>query len=117
MWLGRGAPKRWFAPTTNTSAPLFAVTDAPTSVGRISFTVAAGSPSEFEYTVDVVPRAGAVPSYSDVPWVLRFVSPASGAKISGTCVSGCEVVSTDSESGMVRIKTSATHFVVRGTTA
>ena len=120
----------------NASAPLFSIADAPTSVGRVSFSVSATTtttsppPSRadvaaagFDYAVNVVvptarTRDAAAPSYSDVPWVVRYPQPTTsgseGSKLTASCESGCEVVATDPVLGMVRVHATAPHFVVRG---
>lgn len=49
IWLGRGAPKRWFKPGVGG----FNVTAAPTSVGKINFKMHASTAQSASYSVTV----------------------------------------------------------------
>jgi hypothetical protein len=117
VWLARGAPRRWWL-QPSAAAPLFSIEDAPTSVGRVSFSVTALSDVGFTYAVNITShahaRASQPLSFSDVPWMLTFPSTLNGKVLSASCVSGCNVVAMDSANGMVRVKATAAQFVVRG---
>ena len=53
IWLARGAPKRWFAPTSRA----LNVTNVPTRTGRVSFSVKVAKAGEATFSVSA---AGAV---------------------------------------------------------
>jgi len=63
VWLARGAPKRWFSKGSSG----FSVLNAPTRVGKLSYSVAVGE--DGSATFSVKPPSGAA---SQVRWQLRW---------------------------------------------
>lgn len=115
VWLGRGAPSRWFLPLDDPSSGGFAVANAPISIGRVSYNVTLAGPSTFIYDVTVAPAPGKSPkSASSVPWAVHFPVAGATSGVTATCVTGCSVDSVDNTLGSVRVAASASHFVIQG---
>ena len=120
IWLGRGAPQRWFRPAPSDTRHVtsiqgqrslavprqgFNVSAAPTTVGRISFRVAltqATGPRMHgaAYAVDL---SAASREADDVMWVARWPGRLDVTSIK--CAE-CDVVSQDEELGLVRVRVS-----------
>jgi len=89
IWLARGAPKRWFQPNAG-----FSVTNAPTRVGLVSFTVSIHSQGSASFLVTVPPQT--------VLWKLRWPGQLIGTP---SCDAGCKISIIDSKTGIVGVKT------------
>ena len=108
IWLGRGAPLAWFSPSVNG----FNVTNAPTRVGHVSYSVTASSDTVSVYSVDVSLKTGV--STDSVPWVVRFPVGPAHKGVQPTCVTGCTVANVDTEHGIVTVTPTGSHFEVQG---
>lgn len=98
VWLGRGAPTRWFRTTG------FNVTAAPTAVGTVSYQMVPAGPSAASYAVSI---DGSAPAMATL-WSLRWPGALSAAK----CVSGCGIAAQDSALGIVTVRATASTFTV-----
>ena len=109
IWLGRGAPRRWFGTDGG-----FSVSNAPTvSAGAVTFDLSlTGQHSAFyrvQYDIGRVAAKGAGPI---LLWSLRWaVSPAVLREEGLACV-GCVVVATDLVSGVATVYATAAKFSV-----
>lgn len=131
IWLGRGAPQRWFRPasgdtrtTLNTKHSQqvvvlgkgFNVTSAPTTVGRVSFRVVVldtaqkisrrGSEYKSTYMVDL---SAAAPKANSVLWVVRWPGHLAAGTVK--CI-GCTAEAQDQSLGLVKVSSSKTSFSV-----
>ena len=103
IWLGRGAPKRWFrGPDAG-----FNVSSAPTSVGRISFAVQAKAAGQATYTVQLLADCKRGCSADKAIWNLRWPG-----KIGQAGCEGCDVVATDAQTGIVSVRATRSTFSV-----
>ena len=103
IWLGRGAPKRWFrGPDAG-----FNVSSAPTSVGRVSFAVRAKAAGHATYTVQLLADCKRGCSADKAIWNLRWPG-----KIGQAGCEGCEVVATDAQTGIVSVRATRSTFSV-----
>ena len=96
IWLGRGAPRRWFVAPSQLYAGGFQVANAPTSVGRLSYRVEVPQASDgATYVVEPDdPDAAA-----GVTWNVRF-PPLKGT----VSVQNCTVIASDLDAGIVSVQ-------------
>lgn len=101
IWLGRGAPRRWFRATEG-----FNVTNAPSSAGPVSYRVSVHADS-----TNIATRAHSSATYSvsmaeggpAVPFVLRWPGPIDEAGV--VCSGGdCQVTAVDEALGLVQVR-------------
>lgn len=98
IWLGRGAPQRWFRPHSGG----FNVTAAPTkTVGMVDFNVTVVSASEAAYSVAAPQHTGG----DDMPrWSLRWP----GKLVAGSArCTACTIVAEDPVLGIVSVRAQA----------
>lgn len=84
IWLGRGAPLRWFAPAEGDHKAGFNVTCAPTRVGCVSYNVTIQGPTQATYSVRIHDAPADAPQgvVFKMRWPANVVSPAvKGAKV------------------------------------
>lgn len=100
IWLGRGAPKRWFR------AEGFNVTDAPTSAGHVSYSleVHGRNTSVSTYTV----RTNGSPKALETLWSMRWPGKISSAGY----IAGCEIDAIDTALGIITVRSIASIFRV-----
>jgi hypothetical protein len=124
VWLGRGAPQRWFRVDagTHTKGPGavvlglgFNVSNAPTSVGRVNYNVVVTAPvtlgrqgtlsqQRARYIVATTGSAAALATQ----WSVRWPGPLSGQ---ADC-SGCRVIASDQRRGFVTVVSTQPEFEV-----
>lgn len=103
LWLGRGAPKRWFT----SEAGGFSVTGAPSAFGRISYNLTVHNDDVASYSVKASSTAALSPL-----WSLRWAC--NGTTLSRLKYDGCEAVAEALNVGIVTVRPLQTEFVVSG---
>lgn len=95
IWLGRGAPRRWFSP----SAGGFGAKNVPTQLGKVSFTVQGVSDGTAEYSVSS-------PKPLHTTWRLRWPG-----QIGAVNCSGATVIDTSTDnSGIAAVVSNSASF-------
>lgn len=102
VWLGRGAPKRWFT----SQAGGFSVTNAPSSYGRISYNLTVSSSDVATYSVKTSGTTASLPAAWSLRWACNGTAP------SGLTFGGCKAISEDLALGIVTVIPSQAAFTV-----
>jgi hypothetical protein len=107
IWLGRGAPKRWFT----SQAGGFSVANAPSSLGRISYNLTVTNRGSSDLATYSVRTAGTTVALS-TQWSLRWAC--NGINLSGLKFGGCKAIAEDLAMGIVTVIPSQSDFTVSG---
>jgi hypothetical protein len=107
VWLGRGAPKRWFT----AQAGGFSVTNAPSSLGRISYNLTVSNSGSSDVATYSVKTSGTTAALA-TQWSLRWAC--NGTALSGLKYEGCKAFAEDLVMGIVTVTPSQSDFTVSG---
>ena len=98
IWLGRGAPKRWFTPGNGG----FNVSAAPSTVGLVDFTLAVSTAATAQYSVTTK-----TPAAIGARWSMRWPG---ALKVGSARCTDCEIVAEDPALGIVSVRSHAAKF-------